>query len=83
MGNPIAERLAWTQAAPTPGGLYFAERGPCRFEISRTADTRHLLQMRQLRPEDWPLLVWEMDGYACRKPRTKQSAWPTSTFRIS
>jgi hypothetical protein len=56
MGNPIVERLAWTQTAPAPGGLYFAECGPYRFEISRTADAGYLLQMRQIRPEDWPLL---------------------------
>ena len=83
MGNRIVERLAWTQTAPAPDGLYFAECGPYRFEISRTADAGYPLQLRQIRPEDWPLLVWKMAGYAWRQPRTKQNAWLTSAFRIS
>ena len=57
-------RLVWIQQAPGGAdGLYVAECGPYRFEISRTADTGYLLQMWRLRPEDWPLVVWEMDGY--------------------
>ena len=45
MGNPIAERLAWTPTAVAPDGLYFAECGPYRFETSRTADAGYLLQI--------------------------------------
>jgi hypothetical protein len=71
MGNPIVERLAWTQTAPAPGGLYFAECGPYSSEISRTADTGYLLQMWQIRPEDWPLLFWEMDGYSLEEAKDK------------
>jgi hypothetical protein len=34
------------------------------FEISHTTDSGYLLQMWQVRPEDWPLLFWEMDDYS-------------------
>jgi hypothetical protein len=63
---PSAEaRLVWVQHAPEPGGLYFAECGPYSFEICRMPDdTDYVLQMGQLRPEDWPLLFWEIDGYS-------------------
>jgi hypothetical protein len=63
---PSAEpRLAWIQHAPEPGGLYIAECGPYSFEISKMPDhTGYVLQMWLLRPEDWPLVVWEMDGFS-------------------
>ncbi|MBV9877484.1 MAG: hypothetical protein JO025_22340 [Verrucomicrobia bacterium] len=56
-------RLGWIQQAAEPGALYFAECGPYSFEICYSPDQGYVLQMWQLRPEDWPLLVWEMDGY--------------------
>jgi hypothetical protein len=57
-------RLVWIQHAPEPGGLYFAECGPYSFEICHTADQGYVLQMWQLQREDWPLVVWEMDGFS-------------------
>jgi hypothetical protein len=58
-------RLVWIQQAPEPGG-------PCRFEICRMLDdTGYALQMWQLRPEDWPLVVWEMDGYLLEEAKAK------------
>jgi hypothetical protein len=62
-------RLTWVKAAPKPGDLYFAECGPYSFEICRVADQGYALQMWQLRPEDWPLLVWEMDGYGLEEAK--------------
>jgi hypothetical protein len=65
-------RLVWIQQAPEPGGPYFAECGPYRFEICRMPDdTVYALQMWQLRPEDWPLVVWEMDGYSLEEAKDK------------
>jgi hypothetical protein len=43
--------------------MYFAECGPYSFEICHSPDQGYVLQMWQLRPEDWPLVVWEMDGF--------------------
>ena len=61
---PATERLTWGQLAPEPGDMYAAECGPYTFEICRMPDdTGYALQMWQLQPEDWPLLVWEMDGH--------------------
>lgn len=56
-------RLIWTKAVPEPAELHVAECGMYVFEIS-AADNGHLLQMWQTRSEDWPLLVWEMDGFS-------------------
>ena len=65
LAMPTAERLTWIKAATEPGGLYAAECGPYSFEICRMPDnTGYVLQMWQLRPEDWPLLVFELDGYS-------------------
>ena len=57
-------RLTWTQMAPAPDDMRSASLGQYVFEISATTDTSFLLQVWQLRPEDWPLVVWEMDGYS-------------------
>ena len=57
-------RLTWTQMAPEPDDMHSASLGQYVFEISATTDNGFLLQMWQLRPEDWPLVVWEMDGYS-------------------
>jgi hypothetical protein len=63
-------RLVWIRHAPEPGGLYFAECGPYSFEISKMPDhTGYAPQMWQLRPEDWPLIVWEMDGYSLEEAK--------------
>ena len=56
--------MTWFQAAPKPVGLYFAECGLYDFEICRRSDAGWTLQMWQTRPEDWPLGVWEMDGFS-------------------
>ena len=45
-------RLVWFQAAPKPIGLYFAECSRYTFEVCRTSDAGHTLQMWQQRPED-------------------------------
>jgi len=55
--NATEPRLVWWQVAPKPIGLYYAECGPYAFEICKTSDAGYLLQMWQIRPEDWPLLV--------------------------
>jgi hypothetical protein len=44
--------------------MYVAECGVYVFEITASADDGHVLQAWQTRSEDWPLLVWEMDGYS-------------------
>ena len=65
-------RLVWIQQAPEPGGLYFAECGPYTFEISRMPDhAGYALQVWQIGPEDWPLVVWEMDGYLLEEAKAK------------
>ena len=56
-------RLTWTQMAPAPDDMYSTSLGQYVFEISATTDDGFLLQMWQLRPEDWPLVAWEMDGF--------------------
>jgi hypothetical protein len=57
-------RLTWFQVAPKPISLFYAECGRFTFEICKTSDAGYVLQMYQTRPEDWPLLVWEMDGFS-------------------
>ena len=59
-------RLTWVQQAPEPHNMYAASLGQYVFEISKAPEPGmgYLLQMWQLRPEDWPLVVWEMDGYS-------------------
>jgi hypothetical protein len=59
-------RLTWTRMAPEPHNMYAASLGQYVFEISKAPEpgTGYLLQMWQTRPEDWPLVVWEMDGYS-------------------
>jgi hypothetical protein len=50
--------------ASAPDDMYAASLGQYVFEISATTDNGFLLQMWQLRSEDWPLVVWEMDGFS-------------------
>ena len=65
MQRTAEPRLTWIQTAPEPGDMYAAECGSYTFEICRMPDdTGYVLQMWQLRPEDWPLVVWEMDGFS-------------------
>lgn len=64
MASSPNARLTWIQTAPEPAELYVAECGMYVFEISAAADRGYLLQMWQARPEDSPLLFWEMDGYS-------------------
>jgi hypothetical protein len=59
-------RLTWTRMAPEPDDMHTASLGSYVFEISKASEpgTGYLLQMWQTRPEDWPLVVWEMDGFS-------------------
>lgn len=64
-------RLNWTKAVPEPAELHVAEAGLYVFEISPTHERGYLLQMWQTRPEDWPLLMWEMDGYSLDEAKAR------------
>ena len=69
---PATERLTWTKTVPEPAELHVAECGPYTFEICRMPDdTGYVLQMWQLWPEDWPLVVWEMDGYSLDEAKAR------------
>jgi hypothetical protein len=65
MSNP-EPRLTWIQMAPASDDMHTAECGQYAFEISKALDPArgYLLQMWHTRPEDWPLVVWEMDGFS-------------------
>lgn len=67
------ERLAWTKAVPEPAELHVAEYGMYVFEISKAPEpsTGYLLQMWQTRSEDWPLVVWEMDGFSLEEAKER------------
>jgi hypothetical protein len=82
---PTEPRLTWIQHAPEPGGIYFAECGMYSFEISKAPEpgTGYLLQMWQTRPEDWPLVVWEMDGFNLDEAKERPRSWRPSTLRRS
>ena len=70
--NATDTRLTWTQTAHGMLDVYVAECGPYRFDICRMPDdTGYVLQMWQLRPEDWPLLVWELDGYSLDEAKAR------------
>jgi hypothetical protein len=72
MQRTIENRLTWIQQAPEPGSLHVAQCGAYSFEISRMPDnTGYVLQMWQIRPEDWPLVVWEMDGYSLGEAKAR------------
>ena len=68
---PTTERLTWIQHAPEPGGMYLAECGMYSFEASRTYEAGYLLQMWQIWPEDWPLVVWQMDGFTLEEAKER------------
>jgi hypothetical protein len=57
-------RLIWIQTAPEPSDVYMAKCGKDEFELRATADMGYWLRMWEIRPEDSPLLFWEMDGYS-------------------
>jgi hypothetical protein len=76
-------RLTWIQTAPEPGDAYVAECGPYDFEIRATAGMGYRLRMWEIRPEDSPLLFWEMNGYSPEMPKSARSDWRPSTFRSS
>ena len=52
------------------------------FEISKALEPvmGYLLQMWQTRPEDWPLLVWELDGFSL--PEAKARAERLANQRV-
>jgi hypothetical protein len=41
---------------------------PC---LKAQVGTGYLLQMWQTRPEDWPLVVWEMDGFSLEAAKAR------------
>ena len=71
MLNTTEPRLVWFQVAPKPISLFYAECGRYTFEICKTSDAGHVLQMWQLRPEDWPLVVWGMDGFSVEEAKAR------------
>lgn len=70
---PTPNRLTWTKAVPEPAELHAAECGPYIFEITKAPEpsTGYLLQMWQTRPEDWALVVWEMDGFGLEEAKAR------------
>jgi hypothetical protein len=68
-----ADRLTWIQTAPLPGNMHAAECGPYSFEISRAPEpgAGYVLQMWQIRPEDWPLIVWELDSFSLEEAKAR------------
>jgi hypothetical protein len=69
---PAELQLVWSQTAPEPGDMHAAEWGPYSFEVCRMPDnTGYVLQIGQIRPEDWPLVVWEMDGYSLGEAKAR------------
>jgi hypothetical protein len=66
-------RLTWIQQSTAPDDIHVAECGPYVFEISLSKEpgTGHVLQVWQTRPEDWPLLVWELDGFSLAEAKAR------------
>ena len=66
-------RLTWVQQAPEPHNMHAASLGQYVFEISKAPEpgTGYLLQMWQTRSEDWPLVVWEMDGFSLDEAKAR------------
>jgi hypothetical protein len=67
-------RLVCSQTAPEPGDVYVAECGKYEFELRATADMGYRLPMREIRPEDSPLLFWENDGYSLDEAKERAEA---------
>ncbi|MBW0000235.1 MAG: hypothetical protein JO015_14125 [Verrucomicrobia bacterium] len=59
-------RLTWTKAVPEPAELHAAECAQYVFEISAALEPGrgYLLHVWHTCPVDWPLGVWEMDGFS-------------------
>ena len=67
-------RLIWIQTARElgdVGDIYTAECGPYGFEVSRTPDRGYRLQGWKVRPQDWPLLVWENDDFGLEEAKAR------------
>lgn len=71
MASITDARLTWIQHAPEPAGMYFSELGLYTFEISHSPNEGYALQMWRTRSEDWPLLVWEMDGFRLEEAKER------------
>jgi hypothetical protein len=63
--------LTWTQTAHGMLDVYVAECGAYEFEIRSTPNRGYQLRMWQIRPEDSPLLFWQMDGYSLDEAQTR------------
>jgi len=50
-----------------------ARRSGLQFDAASGAG--YVLQMWQIRPEDWPLLLWEMDGYSLEEAKARAERW--------
>jgi hypothetical protein len=65
------ERRVWIQTAPEPGDAYLAQCGKYDFELRATANHGYRLRLWEIRPEDSPLLFWEMDGYSLEEVKER------------
>jgi hypothetical protein len=65
------ERLTWRQDAPEPADVYTAECGRYEFQIRNMPNMGYLLRMWEIRPEDSPILFWEMDGYSLQEAQAR------------
>jgi hypothetical protein len=63
--------LTWTQTAHGMLDVYVAECGAYDFEIRTTPDMGYRLRMWQIRPDDSPLMFWQMDGYSLEEAKTR------------
>jgi hypothetical protein len=63
--------LCWNQTARGELEAYAAACGPYGFEIRTTPAMGYQLRMWQIRPEDSPLLFWEMDGYSLEEAKAR------------
>ena len=64
-----SNRLVWIQTALKPGDVHAAECGRYDFEIRSTPNMGYRLRMYEIRPEDPPLLFWEMDGHSLEEAK--------------
>ena len=80
---PPTKTLTWTKAVPAPAEMHVAKCGDYVFEITVSTESGYLLQMWQTRPEDWPLLTWEMDGFSLEEAKARAERLADHTFRLS
>jgi hypothetical protein len=71
MASTTDTRLTWIQTAHGMLDIYVAESGLYDFEIRSTPNVGYRLRMWQIRPEDSPLLFWEMDGYSLEEAQAR------------